>query len=379
MLKATPKKAVSSSEQPDYASRLNRLRALFDANAVDSVVVSSRENVRYLLGFAGSSGWVFITHDDAVLMTDSRYIEHARATIPVGHVQLSTDGLPDTAADLITDSRCKACGFEADNLTHSMAGKLQDKVKGRKARCALLPVDRMVDRLRMTKDNTELGLIKQAAQLADGALEHVRSVLHPGMTELHAAWEVEKWLREHGSEPIPFNIIAASGPNSALPHAEPGKRTLEAGDPIVFDLGARLGGYCSDLSRTVFVGEPDAALRRIYDIVLTAQRAALTGVRSGMTAVQTDALARDIISSAGYGEYFGHGLGHGVGLAIHESPTVSPRSIETLEETMVFTIEPGIYVPGVGGVRIEDTVVLRDGAAIALTCTDKDNPTIPLP
>jgi len=370
---------VSSSERPDYAYRLAQLRARFDDAAIDGLLVSSRENVRYLLGFAGSSGWILVTRQDSVLITDSRYIEHARATIPVGRVHLNADGLPDTAAKLIAECQCAACGFEADNLTHSLAGKLRDKLNALKAKSALWPTERIVDCLRMTKDAGELRSIQQAAKLADGALEHVRTVLRPGMKEVEAAWEVEKWLREHGSEPIPFDVIAASGPNSALPHSEAGSRQLREGDPIVFDLGARVGGYCSDLSRTLFLGEPDPAVRQIYDVVLTAQRAALHGVKSGMSAVVADGIARTIIVDEGYGEYFGHGLGHGVGLAIHEFPTVSPRSAETLEETMVFTIEPGIYVPGVGGVRIEDTVVLRDGSAIALTCTDKDNPIVTIP
>ena len=358
---------------------MERLRVLFDEALIDGLVVSSRENVRYLLGFAGSAGWILITRDDSILVTDSRYIEHARATIPAGRVHLASNGLADTAAELIIDSRCTICGFEADNLTHAVAGKLRSKLDDRLSTCALRPTERLVDRLRMTKDDGELQLIQQAARMADAALEHVRTTLRPGMTELEAAWEVEKWLRENGSEPIPFDIIAASGPNSALPHSEAGPRQLEEGDSIVFDLGARVGGYCSDLSRTLFLGEPAPALRQIYEVVLTAQRAALQGIRTGMTAVEADALARTIIAEAGYGEYFGHGLGHGVGLAIHEYPTVSARSVETLEEMMVFTVEPGIYVPGVGGVRIEDTVVLRDGSAIALTCTDKDNPIVSLP
>ena len=369
---------MNSSQQPDYAARLARLRAAFDEAAIDGLVVSSRENVRYLLGFAGSAGWIFVSREDAVLATDSRYIEHASATIPVGSVRLSTNGLPDTVAELVVESHCAACGFEADNLTHSLAASLQDRLNSRKTGYELHPTERLVDRLRMTKDSSELALIQQAAKLADGALEHVRSVLRPGMTELEAAWEIEKWLREHGSEPVPFNVIAASGPNSALPHAVPGSRKIRNGDPVVFDLGARVGGYCSDLTRTLFVGEPDEAVRRIYGIVLQAQRAALSGVRSGMTAMDADALARDIISGAGYSEYFGHGLGHGVGLAVHEYPTVSLRSADTLQEMMVFTIEPGIYVPGIGGVRIEDTVVLRGGSAKTLTCTDKYNPVVPI-
>ena len=370
---------MSSKGQSYFASRLERLRAQLDETSIDGLIVSSRDNVRYLLGFAGSAGWVLVTRDDSILLTDSRYIEHARATVPVGRVHLASDGLVDATAGLVIDSACTMCGFEADNLTHSVAARLRDKLGRLKSTCELQPTERIVDRLRMTKDEDELRLIKEAALLADGALEHVRAVLRPGMTELQAAWQVEKWLRENGSGPIPFDIIAASGPNSALPHSEAGTRELQVSDPIVFDLGARVGGYCSDLSRTLFLGEPRSEMRKIYDVVLAAQLAAMKGVRSGMSAVDADELARSIIANEGYGEYFGHGLGHGVGLAIHEYPTVSPRSTDTLEEMMVFTVEPGIYVPGVGGVRIEDTVVLYDGSAIALTCTDKDDPVVPLP
>jgi len=354
------------------------LRARFDDAGIDGLIVSSRENVRYLLGFAGSAGWVLITRNDCIFFTDSRYIGHARATIPVGRVYLASDGLVEAAAELSTKSSCAMCGFEGDNLTHSVAVRLRDKLDGMKSTCKLQSTERIVDRLRMTKDEDELRLIQKAATLADGALEHVRAVIRPGMTELQAAWEVEKWLRENGSGPIPFDIIAASGANSALPHSEAGPRELQVGDPIVFDLGARIGGYCSDLSRTLFLGEPDAQMRRVYDVVLKAQRTAMRDVGSGMSAAAADGLARTVITAEGYADYFGHGLGHGVGLAIHEYPAVSARSTDTLEDMMVFTVEPGIYVPGVGGVRIEDTVVLRDGSAWQLTRADKDDPVVPL-
>jgi len=372
-------RAVSSSKGPDYTSRLKRLRARFDEAGIDGLIVSSRENVRYLLGFAGSAGWILVTRDESTLLTDSRYIEHARATVSVGKVHLTSDGLVGAAAELAASSSCAMCGFEADNLTHAVATRLHDKLESQQSGCRLQSTEGIVDRLRMTKDEDELRLIQQAAILADGAVEHVRAVLRPGMTELQTAWEVEKWLRENGSGSIPFDIIAASGPNSALPHSEAGPRELQVGDPIVFDLGARVGGYCSDLSRTLFLGEPGPEMRRIYDVVLKAQRSAMRDVRSGMSAAEADGLARAVIAAEGYGDYFGHGLGHGVGLAIHECPAVSARSTDTLEDMMVFTVEPGIYVPGVGGVRIEDTVVLRDGSAWALTRADKDDPVVPLP
>ena len=192
------------------------------------------------------------------------------------------------------------------------------------------------------------------------------------MTEKETAWEIEKFLRQEGSEGIPFEIIVASGPNSALPHARPKEKILCSGEPVLVDMGARINGYCSDFSRTLCLGKADKTLQEIYNIVLKAQTAAIEGIESGMDASQADQLARSVVEQAGYGDAFGHGLGHGVGLAVHEFPTLGPRSSDSLADGMVFTIEPGIYLAGQGGVRIEDMVVLKNGKAKVLSKAKRD-------
>jgi Xaa-Pro aminopeptidase len=199
-------------------------------------------------------------------------------------------------------------------------------------------------------------------------------MIRPGITEKEIAWEIEKNLRQKGSEGIPFEIIVASGPNSALPHARPTEKTIRSGEPVLIDMGARISGYCSDLSRTLFIGKADKTFHEIYTIVLKAQTTAIERIESDMDASQADQWARSVVEQAGYGDAFGHGLGHGVGLAIHEFPRLGLSSSDSLANGMVFTIEPGIYLAGRGGVRIEDMVVLESGKAKVLTRAEKDSP-----
>jgi Xaa-Pro aminopeptidase len=198
-------------------------------------------------------------------------------------------------------------------------------------------------------------------EITDDAFEYVSGIIDVGMSEEAVAWEIEKFLRENGSQAVPFDIIVASGPNSALPHAKPSPRPICAGEPVVIDIGARVGGYSSDLSRTICLGSPDDTFNKVYDIVLGAQLAALAIIKQGMTGDEADRLARTVIEEAGYGEAFGHGLGHGIGLASHEQPRLGPKSSERLTDGMVFTIEPGIYLAGWGGVRVEDVILMEEG------------------
>jgi len=218
-----------------------------------------------------------------------------------------------------------------------------------------------VESLRAVKEAEEIDLITQAAQIADRALESIGPRLQPGATEKEVAWELEKSIRNLGSESIPFDIIVASGPNAALPHARPTERVINRGEPIVIDIGARCGGYCSDISRTICLGTPDDTFNRVYDAVLGAQLAAIAIINQGMSGDEADSVARAVIAESGYGEAFGHALGHGVGLAPHELPRLGPGSTDRLVDGMVFTIEPGIYLRGWGGVRIEDTVIIENG------------------
>ena len=219
----------------------------------------------------------------------------------------------------------------------------------------------------MIKEPEEIEFITKAAGISDRAFEYIEGIIHTGMSEMDVAWELEKFLRENGSQSIPFDIIVASGPNSALPHAKPSQRIINSGEPIIIDIGARTESYSSDLSRTVCLGTPDDNFNKIYDIVHCAQLTAMAIMKEGMTGEQADSMARTVIEQADYKDNFGHALGHGIGLAPHESPRLGPGSTETLASGMVFTVEPGIYLPGWGGVRIEDLVILEKGKVTAIS------------
>jgi Xaa-Pro aminopeptidase len=253
-------------------------------------------------------------------------------------------------------------GFEAEHLTFATYRWLNDGLSRTQNAPQLLPLDNLVEPLRAVKDAAELEFIGKAVELADAAFEHIRTIIRPGLRESEVAWELERFLREGGSEPLPFALLVASGPNSALPHAKPTDRTIEAGEPVVIDFGAKIGGYSSDLSRTICLEKCNETFDRIYDLVSTAQLAAITGIESGISGGEADRLAREIIQQAGYGEAFGHGLGHGIGMAAHELPRLAPNSATLLTDNMVFTVEPGIYIPSWGGVRIEDVVVVEGKA-----------------
>jgi len=354
------------------------LRASLKEQKLDCLLVSSRENVRYLLGFTGSSGWAVVSGDDVVLGTDSRYVEQAEAQLQSGKVNPADRGLVDFATRHISGKGFRKVGIEADILSFASVRSVESSLQQAAHGCEVIPAGGMVEALRMVKDEAEVTLIRQAAALADRVFTHIHSIIRVGMTEKELAWSIERWLREHGSGAVPFSIIVASGPNSALPHAEPGDRPFGKGEPVVMDLGATVEGYCSDMTRTVFLGELDERFANVYGTVLEAQQKAIENIKAEMPASEADELARSVIRHAGFETAFGHGLGHGVGLQIHERPTVSARSADVLLNGMVFTVEPGIYLPEWGGVRIEDTVVLRDGMAERLTLSDKANPVIQL-
>lgn len=367
---------TNRAETTGFPGRLRTTRQVLEQRELDCLLVASRENVRYLLGFTGSSGWAIVSADDAVLATDSRYAEQARCQVQSGRVCVVERGLVDFAAHHASEKGVRTVGFEANILSFATSRAIESSLAELGAGCRIVPAEGIVESLRAVKDDTELALIQAAAVLADRVFGHACSLVRCGMTERQLAWEIEKWLRENGSGPLPFSVIVASGPNAALPHAEPSDREFRHGEPIVMDLGATVGGYCSDLTRTVFPGEPEGGLGEVYRTVLAAQQEAISGIRAGMQATDADELARSVIRRAGLDGAFGHGLGHGVGLAIHEGPTVSSRSTDVLLEGMVFTVEPGVYLPQQGGVRIEDSVVLRDGVVQSLTCAEKKDPVI---
>ena len=263
----------------------------------------------------------------------------------------------------------KRVGFESEHVTYAAHGRLAEAASG--AGVDLTPTEGLVEKLRATKDAAERESLLRAIQITDQAFEAVAASLTPGVSEREVAWRIERTMREMGAEAIAFDLIVAAGPNGAMAHHHPSEAPITAGVPIVIDIGARVDGYNADLTRTIVLGEPDDQFRKIYDIVLSAQETAIATVEAGLTGDQTDALARTVIEQAGYGESFGHGLGHGVGLEVHELPRVGRGSQDVVEDGMIFTIEPGIYLSGWGGVRIEDVVELRGGRCVTLSAAPK--------
>jgi len=350
--------------------RLPKLRKLTADRGLDALLVSQPENLRYLSEFTGS-GWLLISGGRAILAVDFLYLEQAKEESPDFEIIQIKRELHDWLPGLVSDLGWHKIGFEANLVSYDAYRKLNEAIQARQINLELVPTTGTVEQLRSIKEPEELTLITKAVELADAVFEQAKAVIRPGLTEKEAAWEIEKNLRQKASEGVAFEIIVASGPNSALPHARPTERAIRSGEPVLIDMGARIDGYCSDLSRTLFSGTPSKTFQEIYSIVLKAQTAAIEGTTSQMTASEADRLARSVIEQAGYGEAFGHGLGHGVGLAVHEFPRLGLTSSDSLADGMVFTVEPGIYLPGQGGVRIEDMVVLENGKARVLTKATK--------
>ncbi len=353
--------------------KLQKLRQRIEEEELDAILISSPENRRYMSGFTGSAGWLLVSRDEATLATDFRYIEQAGKQAPDFRIQRIQRGLgwfPEWTAEC----GVKRVGFESADMTVSVHEAFLKAAEEEETtnHPELLPTKGIVEELRVYKDAEELALLTKAIEIADAAIDEVAPQIEPGVTEEAVAWELEKAMRERGAEMISFDTIVGAGPNGALPHHRADDSVIKQGDAIVIDMGAKYEGYCSDLTRTVFVGEPDDKFRKIYDIVLQAQLAAEEQVTAGMSGKDADAIARDIIADAGHGDDFGHSLGHGVGLAVHEFPHLGPTAEEdTLEDGMVFTIEPGIYLPGWGGVRIEDIVALENGRARVISKAKK--------
>ena len=352
--------------------RLTNLRETLEERELDGLLITEPENRRYISGFTGSAGYLVVFRDDAILATDFRYVEQAANQAP--HFRVVKAG-SDWAwlLDLLKESTMKRVGFESHQMTvasyRQVTEALKELPKGQGP--SLVATTGLVEALRTIKDQQEMASLQKAIEVADAAMEGVAPAIQAGETEREVAWRLEKAMRELGADSLSFDTIVAAGPNGAMPHHRPSDRPIGPGEPVVIDMGAKVDGYCSDITRTVCVGEPDETFLKIYDIVLGSQLTAIATVRPGMTGGDADDLSRVVIAEAGYGENFGHSLGHGVGLAIHEYPRVGPRSDHPLEEGTVFTVEPGIYLSGWGGVRIEDVVQLEQSGAKVLSSAAK--------
>ena len=348
--------------------RVEGLVAQFQDKELDGVLISAPENRRYLSGFSGSAGYLFITKANAILVTDSRYTEQATNQSPYFDVRQARGGW-GWLIDELKSSGVKKVGFESQDMTVSSYNNLIDAIKGDSVLgdVSMVPAPGLAENQRIIKDEEELKMLQLAIDAADKSMDLVCPAITPGMTEKEVAWKMETAMRDFGADAISFDTIVAAGPNGAMAHHQPTDYVIKQGDPIVIDMGAKVGGYCSDLSRSIVVGEPDETFNKVYDTVLGAQLTAINTVKVGMTGEETDNLSRNVIADAGYGDNFGHSLGHGVGLEIHENPRVGPRSPDVLELDTVFTVEPGIYLSGWGGIRIEDIVILRADGAVPLS------------
>ena len=350
-------------------SRLGKLRQMIEAKGLDVLLISYPTNLRYISGFTGSTAWSLISADKAIIAVDFRYIEQAKTETHEFEVIHVRGELASWLPKLVSDFRFKNIGFEAEHILFSTYDQICKSMANDGSK--LIPTIKAMESIRIIKEPQELTHIEAATKLADSAMSHAKSLISPGKTEKEIAWEIERFVRENGSEAVPFDIIVASGPNAAMPHMKPTDKYILEGEPIVVDMGARINGYCSDLSRTFYMGTEDNMFSKIYDTVLGAQLAGLATIVPDLTGDQADRLSRTIIEQAGYNDAFGHGLGHGVGLETHEAPRLAPNACDILADGMVFTIEPGVYIPEWGGVRIEDTVVAENGKIRSLTKADK--------
>jgi len=348
--------------------RAARLAALVEALGevhLDALLLSSLANVRYLTGFSGTSALLLVSHRGAQLVTDTRYATQAAAEVgDAAQVDVQTRSLwTGVWQQLAALPNVRVVGFESSQLLHRDFQRLLENGD----RWQWRPTMELVETLRERKDADEVTAIRRAGRMATDALGQLLPQLRPGLTELQIAGRLEQALREAGSEGFPFPSIVASGPRSALPHARSSARVVERGDLVLLDFGAQAEGYCSDMTRTVVVGRAGEREREVYAVVREAVERAVAGVRAGLRGRDADALARDYIQQRGYGDRFQHSLGHGLGLEVHEAPRLSRQAEAALPEGAVVTIEPGVYEPGWGGVRIEDDVHLGAGGPEVLT------------
>jgi Xaa-Pro aminopeptidase len=353
--------------------RLAKLRVKLRDQGVDTFLILQAENRRYLSGFTAedgqfneSAGALLITADRQILATDSRYDTQARMEAPEFEISCYKKGLADALPEILKTLHTERFGFESVRLSYLEFQRFERQLKEQEVSVSLVPTEGLVEGLRMIKEPQEIEAIRQSLAVSESVFETICENLSPGIPEKVLAWNLEKGLREKGAESVAFPPIVASGPNAALPHAVPTDRPVERGEPILFDWGSRLDGYCSDISRTIILGKPDTRFKTVYQVVRDAQSMAVEAIRPGISSQDIDKIARDYIASKGFGDRFGHGLGHGVGLATHERPHLSPIRPMNLELGMVTTVEPGIYIPEWGGVRLENMVVIEAQGAVVL-------------
>jgi Xaa-Pro aminopeptidase len=347
-------------------TRISRLKQIMKTSNVEALLVTRREDVRYLCGFTGSAGSLLIGFGKPCLITDFRYkLQAAKETSGIAVVIQKKDFF-SALRDVAFDQGMKALWFEESALT------IEELKKLRKLGLKLHGHREMLRHLRMQKDRGELASLRKAIQRAETSFQELMRYIKPGVTERELGLTLEFLMREKGARKAAFDTIVASAGNGAMPHASVSNRRIRRGDLVTIDFGAEANGYYCDITRTLCLGKPTARQKEIHGLVLQAQEAAMQSVRPGISCKAVDAVAREIIARAGHRAHFGHGTGHGIGLMVHEGPSVSPLSTDEVKPGMVFTVEPGVYIPGWGGVRIEDMVLVTEQGRKVLTSLSRD-------
>lgn len=364
----------------NFENRLMKLRKLLKEQLCDALFLYGRVNTQYFTGFTGSDSFALIlTEDNAALaeqyiFLDSRYTEQGKAQCPLFQQEAMKEGILKDCIAKIKEKNLKTVAVEAEYLTLQYSQILSKELPD----VTFLPLGKELSALRVVKDAEELKAIKKAIEIADEAFALLLPEIKVGMKETEVAAKLEYFMRKLGASGTSFNTICASGHRGALPHGVASEKRIEAGEAITLDFGCIYQGYCSDITRTIFLGTPQPEILKIYEVVLEAQEAAEKFIKAGVLGSEAHKVAADIIAKHGYGAYFGHGLGHSLGLEIHELPSASPRGTEPLPAGSLITVEPGIYVPGLGGVRIEDTCLVTENGLEILTKADKSVLVLPV-
>ncbi len=347
--------------------RIGQIRKKIKARQIDAVLVTKLKNIAYLSGFTGTYANLMISQDDCWLVTDFRYTAQASSQAPSCKIIESRGDMINKLYRILKSDGLKTIGLEHEWISYEYYMKCKSIFKG----IEIITVKDLAENLRLIKDEHELKDIKRTAQLADKAFSHILQYIRPGISEFELAAEIEYNIRTNGGSGVSFDVIAASGERAALPHGVASSKKLKSGEPLILDFGAVFNGYCSDITRTVFVGKPDAEMLKIYGIVLDAQNKGIESAVAGKSGKEIDSVVRKIITDAGYGSNFGHATGHGVGLEVHENPRLSRSAGLRMKDGMVVTVEPGIYLNNKGGVRIEDMVAINGDHPAVLTSSAK--------
>ncbi len=348
-------------------NRIENVQNKLTDYGVDALLVTNMYNVRYLANFTGTTGLIVVTKDEAYFVTDFRYTEQA-AEQAKGFTIVQNEGLIyNEVANIVKEDQMEQLGFEEENITYATYQKINDMIP-----CELVPTSGIVEKLREVKSEEEIEIIQKAVNIAEKAYNYILGFIKPGMTEIEVANELDFYMRNLGATGVSFDTIVASGVRSAMPHGVASNKVIEEGDMVTIDFGCYYEGYASDMTRTFAVGDPGEKLKEIYAIVQEANRRVTEVAKAGMTGAELDAVARDYITEKGYGEQFGHTTGHGLGLEVHEGPSISYRNEDKLVENNIVTNEPGIYIAGLGGVRIEDDLVIKEDGNVNLMTSQKD-------